>query len=142
MSLIASLAAFAAAAALLTVTPGLDTALVLRTSAANGARAGFHTALGIVLGCFSWGLMTALGLAALVAASASAYGVLKAAGAIYLVWLGLNLFRSRTHRGAYASIKDDRVSHFRRGFLTNALNPKVGAFYVASLPQFIPEGDQ
>ena len=95
MDLAPALLAFTAAAALLTVTPGLDTALILRTAASEGPRRAFLAGVGICLGCFGWGLIVALGLGVLLAASTLAYTLLKWAGAAYLVWLGVQLIRSR-----------------------------------------------
>jgi len=90
-----SLIAFTLAAALLTVTPGLDTALVLRTAAAEGARRAFAAALGICLGCLAWGALVAIGLGVLLQASEFAYLALKWIGAAYLLWLGLRLISAR-----------------------------------------------
>jgi threonine/homoserine/homoserine lactone efflux protein len=137
--------AFAAAAAVLTLTPGVDTAMVLRASAAGGRRDGFAATAGICLGLLVWGAGAAFGLTALLAASRLAFGVVKWAGAAYLAWLGVRLIlkpRSDWAEGAAG----DRAqagpgSAFRRGLLTNLLNPKVGVFYVTFLPQFIPHGE-
>lgn len=138
-----SLIAFSVAAALLTVTPGLDTALVLRTAAAEGPRPAFFAGLGICLGCLVWGLVVALGLGILLETSVLAYTVLRWIGAAYLLWLGLQLILSKRvdfgGEGAAASSAPSRV-WFRRGLLTNMLNPKVGIFYVSFLPQFVPPG--
>lgn len=133
---------FAAVVALLTVTPGLDTALVLRTSLLAGRRPAWGVTLGIQLGTLTWGLLTAAGLSALLAASATAYEVLRWAGAAYLVWMGLRMLLARPGPG-HGEPEAEEVrfgAGLRRGLLTNLLNPKVGAFYVAMLPQFIPEG--
>ena len=141
MELLPSLLAFTVAAALLTVTPGLDSALVLRTAAAEGSRPALRAGIGICLGCFVWGLIVALGLGALLAASEFAYTVLKWAGAAYLVYLGVTLIRSPRPRFEFAGgapPKGGEAVWFRRGLLTNILNPKVGIFYVSFLPQFIP----
>ena len=139
-----SLIAFTIAAVLMTVTPGLDTALVLRTATVEGARRAFYAGLGICLGCLAWGAVVALGLGVLLAASELAYTILKWAGAAYLVWLGLKLILSRREEfGAAAEAgKGDAGTAvwFRRGLLTNLLNPKVGVFYVSFLPQFVPAG--
>lgn len=140
--LLASLLAFTAAAALLTVAPGLDTALVLRTAAVEGPRRALLAGLGICLGCLGWGAIVALGLGALLAASATAYAALRWIGAAYLAWLGLRLLlspRDRFEDGA-APGGDGGGGWLGRGFLTNMLNPKVGIFYVSFLPQFIPAG--
>ncbi len=133
-----SLAAFALAAGLLTITPGVDTALVLRASAAQGPRAGAAAALGVCGGLFVWGAGAAVGLNALLAASTGAYHALKWAGAAYLCFLGLRLLL-RPRAGLVFEGGDDGAA-LRRGFLTNVLNPKVGVFYATFLPQFIPMG--
>ena len=137
-----SLIAFAAAATLLTVTPGLDTALVLRTAAVEGRRRAMAAAVGIGLGCLAWGGLVAVGLGALLAASELAYRILKWAGAAYLLWLGLQLIASRrTELGSADSLPASGATTWLwRGLLTNLLNPKVGVFYVSFLPQFIPAG--
>lgn len=134
-----SLIAFTLAAALLTVTPGLDTALVLRTAAAEGARRAFAAALGICLGCLAWGALVAVGLGMLLEASELAYRVLKWVGAAYLLYLGVRMMLvARDEAGTDAP--PPRSNWFLRGLLTNLLNPKVGAFYVSFLPQFVPPG--
>lgn len=136
-----SLFAFSLAALLLTLTPGLDTALILRTACAEGGKKAFHAALGIDAGCFVWGALVALGLGALLAVSEMAYTVLKVCGAVYLSWLGLQLL-IRT-RSSFSNGDDNNVSQgswFIRGMLGNVLNPKMGIFYVSFLPQFIPAG--
>ena len=138
-----SLIAFTVAAALLTVTPGLDTALVLRTAAADGARRAFFAGLGICLGCLVWGLVVALGLGILLETSVLAYTILRWIGAAYLLWLGLQLILSkRVDFGAGGADPSSAPSRtwFRRGLLTNLRNPKVGIFYVSFLPQFVPAG--
>jgi threonine/homoserine/homoserine lactone efflux protein len=138
-----SLIAFTLAAALLTVTPGLDTALVLRTAAAEGARRAFSAALGICLGCLAWGLVVALGLGILLAASELAYTALRWIGAGYLLYLGVRLILSNRSDFLDGNGQADGAASriwFRRGLLTNLLNPKVGVFYVSFLPQFIPAG--
>lgn len=144
MTVTQSLVAYSLAAGLLTITPGLDTALVLRTAAIDGARSAALAGLGIVTGCLVWGSAVALGLGALLAASELAFTVLKWAGALYLFWLGLQLIvrpRSRFELldGRAAPVgRAHGGSWLRRGLLTNLLNPKVGVFYVSFLPQFLP----
>lgn len=135
-----SLIAFTFAAALLTVTPGLDTALVLRTAAAEGARRAFAAALGICLGCLAWGALVAVGLGMLLQASELAYLALKWTGAAYLLYLGARLIFARRGEAEAPDSDPARANWFLRGLLTNLLNPKVGAFYVSFLPQFIPAG--
>lgn len=138
---------FALVAGLLTITPGLDTALVLRSAVVQGRRPAFATALGVVTGALLWGAGAAVGVSALLTASTVAYGIVEALGAAWLCWLGVRLLLSAARRrdGAEAvapapAQPEGAWSAWRRGLLTNLLNPKVGAFYVAVLPQFVPEG--
>ncbi len=138
MSVETALIAFVAAAALLTITPGLDTAMVLRTAAVEGHRTAALAALGIVLGCLAWGAAVALGLGVLLAASSLAYTVLKWAGAAYLAWLGIKLMLQPRSRFDLGATGGQRGNWLARGFLNNLLNPKVGVFYVSFLPQFVP----
>ena len=143
MTVIQALLAFSVAAALLTITPGLDTALVLRTAAVEGPKRAVLAAVGIVTGCLAWGAAVALGLGVLLEASTLAFVILKWAGAAYLVWLGIGLVlkpRDRFEPAAPAGPSGDDFAWMRRGFLTNLLNPKVGVFYVSFLPQFLPAG--
>jgi threonine/homoserine/homoserine lactone efflux protein len=138
---LSSLMAFIAAASILTATPGVDTAIVLRTSITDGKLSAVMAALGVALGCLIWGTAVSLGLGALLHASALAYDVTKFAGAAYLVWMGLKLvFNPRvefeSQDGALSSSHGWEA--FRRGLLANLLNPKVGVFYVTFLPQFVP----
>jgi len=139
--------AFTAAAALLTITPGLDTALVLRTAAVEGPRRAFLAGLGICLGCLVWGFAASAGLGALLMLSSVAFNVMRWLGAAYLLYLGFQLlFRTARRLGGSATRQEPSVSTldvsgrgwFVRGFLTNLLNPKVGVFYLTFLPQFVP----
>jgi threonine/homoserine/homoserine lactone efflux protein len=141
MSVSASLAAFFAAAALLTITPGLDTALVLRTAVIEGPRSAFLAGLGIIVGGLGWTTLVALGLGALLAASELAYTALRWAGAAYLLWVGYKMLRypRRAFLTEAVPQRSERVA-FSTGVLTNLLNPKVGLFYVSFLPQFVPSG--
>lgn len=126
------------AATLLTITPGVDTALVLRTAAGHGRGPAMMAALGTACGCMAWGLAASLGLGLLLAASEWAYRLVKLAGAGYLLWMGIRLMlRPRQDLGTIGP-KGAAPEAWRRGFLTNMLNPKVGVFYVTFLPQFIP----
>jgi threonine/homoserine/homoserine lactone efflux protein len=139
MNLETALIAYLAAATLLTITPGLDTAIVLRTAAVEGPKRAAMAALGVICGCLAWGAAVALGLGVLLSASSAAYTALKWAGAAYLAWLGINLIlkpRSRFDMAARGAASDG--NWWLRGFLTNLLNPKVGVFYVSFLPQFVP----
>jgi threonine/homoserine/homoserine lactone efflux protein len=140
-SIALSLLAFMAASALLTVTPGLDTALVIRTTASEGPRRALLCGLGIVTGCFAWTAIVAGGLSALLFASELAYNTLRWVGAAYLSYIGLRLlWRPRDSFVSEAVLTDRGLGAYARGALTNLLNPKVGIFYVTFLPQFIPAG--
>lgn len=141
MSVTDNLLAFTFAATLLTLTPGLDTALVLRTATVEGKRQALQATLGINAGCLLWGAAVAFGLGALVAVSEVAFNLLKYCGAAYLAWLGVNMLLRP--RRAFASAEADgrpAGNWFIKGMLGNVLNPKVGIFYVSFLPQFIPQG--
>jgi threonine/homoserine/homoserine lactone efflux protein len=140
-SISVSLAAFIAAASLLTVTPGLDTALVLRTAATGHARRAALAGIGIATGCFCWAALAAFGLGALLAASQLAYTVLRWTGAAYLVCIGYRMLRRpRQSFIVQGPSEADSGAMFATGALTNLLNPKVGMFYVSFLPQFVPQG--
>ncbi|QTL04666.1 LysE family translocator [Aquabacter sp. L1I39] len=144
----AAILAFSLAAGLLTLTPGLDTALVLRTATVEGARPAMAAGTGVVTGVLAWGVLASLGLGAVLAVSRMGYLVLQYAGAAYLCWLGGRMLLSAlagqatpptgTDTGAALPPRSSVAGWFWRGFLTNMLNPKVGVFYVSFLPQFIP----
>ncbi|MBC2659873.1 LysE family translocator [Pseudomonas sp. MSSRFD41] len=137
-----NLLAFTLAATLLTLTPGLDTALVLRTATVEGKRQALRAALGINAGCLLWGAAVAFGLGALIAVSELAFNLLKYCGAAYLAWLGINmLLRPRRAFVPARASEKPQANWFLKGMLGNALNPKVGIFYVSFLPQFIPQGE-
>jgi threonine/homoserine/homoserine lactone efflux protein len=140
MTLAEALIAYVAAAGLLTITPGLDTAMVLRAAAVEGPRRAAGAALGIIAGCLVWGAAVALGLGVLLVASHAAYVVLKWAGALYLGWLGINLMLRPRSKFDLEAPAPRRGNIFLRGLLTNLLNPKVGVFYISFLPQFVPAG--
>jgi len=137
------LLAFVAAAAVLALTPGVDTALVLRAALVQGRWPAVAAALGVGLGCLVWGGGVALGLAALLQASAWGYTVVKLMGAAYLVACGIGLLlrpRDTMEPVAGGPAPGEAAGAFSRGLLTNLLNPKVGVFYVSFLPQFVPAG--
>ncbi|GLW09974.1 hypothetical protein Misp01_51030 [Microtetraspora sp. NBRC 13810] len=195
---------FALVVGLLTLTPGLDTAIILRTAALGHRRQVWGVVLGIQTGTLAWGTLTSLGITALLAASHLAYETLRLAGAAYLLWLGIHMLWTTWHKpatspattspdappattspdappattspdallstaspeahaaatspeahpaaaspgaapqeyaaGAVPGVAGGFLAGWRRGTLTNLLNPKVGVFYVAVLPQFIPAG--
>ncbi|MFE6865551.1 LysE family translocator [Kitasatospora sp. NPDC057692] len=148
MEMTTALWSFALVVGLLTLTPGLDTALILRTSALGHRRQAWGVVLGIQAGTLLWGTLTSAGVTALLTASRVGYEVLRWAGAAYLVWMGIGMLRARAKDGGEQEPAADEdtapvgglASGLRRGLLTNLLNPKVGVFYVAVLPQFIPAG--
>jgi threonine/homoserine/homoserine lactone efflux protein len=136
---------FIGIAALLTITPGADMAMVSRSVLIGGRSEAFATTLGILAGCLVWAIVSAAGVAAVLAASRTAYDALRLVGAAYLVWLGLqSLLAAR--RGDYRDTGEERPparrsSAFRQGLLTNLFNPKIAIFYSTFLPQFIGPGD-
>jgi threonine/homoserine/homoserine lactone efflux protein len=130
------LALFVAAGLMLNLTPGPDMLFVAGSSAAHGRRAGVMAALGVGAGCLVHTLLAAVGLSALLAASALAFEIVKWAGAAYLVWIGLAMLRRR-ETGSAAPSAAPRGRVFWQGALTNTLNPKVALFFLAFLPQFI-----
>lgn len=133
--------AFALAALLLIMVPGPDQALTTRNALAGGRRGGLLTVAGGVLGLTVHASMAAFGLSALLLASATAFTVLKVVGAAYLVYLGIQTLRA-ARRGGHSTVEavaapSRRLAYLRQGFLSNALNPKVGLFFVTFLPQFL-----
>ncbi|MET3920706.1 LysE family translocator [Arthrobacter sp. UYEF20] len=143
MSIPDALLQFALVAALLTLIPGMDTVLVLRTAISQGHAPAFATAAGICTGTAAWGLAAAIGASALLAASETAFTVLKIAGACYMAWLGITMVLKSFRNG---SIPDARPApgagsvgkNLLTGVTTSLLNPKVGVFYMAMIPQFLP----
>lgn len=147
------LLAFLGIAALLTITPGADMAVVTRTALSRGRAAAFLTTLGIVVGVLLWAIASAAGLAAILNTSATLFTIVKLLGAGYLVWLGAqSLWQSRkganaahASHGKPEAAETSRPAYqgasFRQGLLTNLLNPKIGIFYTTFLPQFISPGD-
>src|SRR5690242_8764786 len=143
--------AFLALAALLTITPGADTVLTLRNTLAGGTRDGLWTMAGVCSGFMFQPLLAALGVAALFVRLPMAFAVVKLIGAIYLIYLGCQSIREAVRRwcdradsAKAIAAADNHQSGWRRyreGLLTNALNPKIGVFYFAVLPQFIKAGD-
>jgi len=143
--------AFIVLAALLTISPGADTVLTLRNTLSGGTRDGLLTMAGICSGFVFQPLLATMGVAALFVKLPLAFAVVKIAGAIYLVFLGIRslseaikLWRARNQSEEIAGTNQTRASgwkRYREGLLTNALNPKIAVFYFAVLPQFIKPGD-
>lgn len=146
MTLIQACLGFALLAALLTIVPGADTVLVLHTAIARGRAPALLAGAGVVSGCLVWGVATAIGASAVISAWPAAYRGLRIAGALYIAWLGVQLFASmRVRRDAGAPVLDtERAGSSRgfwwRGFTVNLLNPKVGVFYLSTIPQFLVPG--
>lgn len=131
---------FLAASALVTVAPGPDNLMVLSVGVSRGRSAGMGFGLGCAIGCFTHTLWATLGIGAIVLASDSAFTLLKMVGAAYLVYIGVMAWR---HAGAMALTQLDPAkresigAQVRRGFVANAINPKVALFFIAFLPQFV-----
>lgn len=124
---------------LLNVTPGPDNLFIATRSMSQGWRAGMVASLGVCCGVFGHILAAALGLAALLATSATAFLVVKLVGAVYLLWLGVGLLRQSGHQALPpAQLPPQHLRQlFRQGLLCNLLNPKVALFFLAFVPQFI-----
>jgi threonine/homoserine/homoserine lactone efflux protein len=126
---------------LLNIAPGPDTAYIVGRSVQLGWRGGVLAALGISTGCLAHVLAAALGLSALLVTSATAFAVVKWAGAAYLCYTGLTMLLSRSRNSSEARLREDNAVPLSRvfwqGAVTNALNPKVAMFFLAFLPQFV-----
>ncbi|WP_028866149.1 LysE family translocator [Psychromonas aquimarina] len=135
--------AFLIAITLLTLTPGLDTALVVRNSSRSGGVDGCITSLGICLGLFVHALFSAVGISAILLQSAELFQIMKWIGAGYLIWLGVNSIKASIkginsmETAVNQTVVFDAGRSIREGFLSNVLNPKTAVFYLAFLPQFI-----
>jgi threonine/homoserine/homoserine lactone efflux protein len=125
-------------AAALTVTPGVATALVIRSTISGGRRAAFATTLGNSAGVLAWALMAAVGIAAVVAASVTAFTIVKIAGAVVLLAMGLHSVLSK-HEAPQPHPASRHRSAFRDGLVTSLANPKLAVFFVALFPQFVPD---
>jgi threonine/homoserine/homoserine lactone efflux protein len=140
--MLTSMLQFAVVAGVMTLVPGLDFTLILRTALTQTKRVSFAAGLGISLGLVAWALAAAAGLSALLAASDLAFTVMRFVGAAYMIYLGARfLWHSRNAEVAFSahlSAAESGWTGFRRGVLTNVLNPKIGVFYIAILPPFIP----
>jgi threonine/homoserine/homoserine lactone efflux protein len=126
--------AFLPIAVLVTITPGAATANVIRSALRGGWRSGVLTIAGNAVGVVVWGLLSVLGISALVAASEVAFVVLKVTGAVVLIWLGVQSWR---HAGAMTLEGRAARRPFRDGLVTSLANPKLAIFFVALFPQFV-----
>ncbi|WP_207308914.1 LysE family translocator [Marinobacter salicampi] len=141
--------AYLLATALLTITPGVDTLLVLRNTSRGGLRDGVISSLGICSGLFIHATLSAIGISLILVQTAWAFSLLKWAGACYLIWLGLTSLYEATRKNTrvqtqISDTKSPAVNGWRsmrEGLLSNVLNPKTALFYMAFLPHFIdPQG--
>jgi threonine/homoserine/homoserine lactone efflux protein len=128
---------FAAASALLVAIPGPAVVYIVTRGVAQGRSAGIVSALGIETGALVHVAAAVVGLSALVASSATAFSVVKYAGAAYLVVLGVRKLRTRGETALADLPRDSRARLFRQGFVVSVLNPKVAVFFLAFLPQFV-----
>jgi threonine/homoserine/homoserine lactone efflux protein len=138
LSHVRTLVTFIPVAAALTVTPGVTTALVVRSALRGGRRAAFATTVGNSAGVLAWALAAAVGIAAVVAASVTAFTIVKIAGAVALVLMGLHAVFTR-HEAPRAESVPRHHSAFRDGLVTSVANPKLAVFFVALFPQFVPD---
>lgn len=146
MAMSTALWSFALVVGLLTLTPGLDTALIVRTAALGRGTRAWGVVLGIQTGTLLWGTLTSLGVTALLTASHVAYETVRWAGVGYLLWMATRMIRDSFRGNGHATQEsaealagaDTLAAGWRQGTLTNLLNPKMGVFYVAVLPQFMP----
>ena len=140
-----SLLIFAGAGAVMTITPGPDSLLVFRTSAAAGTWQACAASMGICLGLLIWALGAALGLTSVLATSKDLYLALQWIGAVYLFWVGYRLLtcqNSNIYSSDLPAQKPPENAWFTAGLFTNLSNPKIGIFYVSFLPQFVPADAQ
>ncbi|MFI7701217.1 LysE family translocator [Nonomuraea sp. NPDC049480] len=146
MSSVTQFVAFGGVVLLGAMSPGPDFAVVVRRSAVSGRGYGMAAALGISVGVFAWVVAAATGVAALLAASAMAFTVVKVVGAAYLLYLGVKSLRSALRGGGEAELdlpdpgRRSSWAAFAEGLLTNVLNPKAALFFVALVPQFVSSG--
>ena len=137
---------FFGVAALVIIAPGPDMALVTKNAVLYGRRTALGTSLGVSAGLALWTVASAFGLASLIRASATAFTVLKLAGAAYLIWLGIQALRSTHRRWAHERSGQDQPRAldarrgFRQGLISNLANPKIAAFFTSLLPQFTGAG--
>lgn len=134
---------FLAAALLITATPGPDNLMVLGMGMSKGRRQGIAFGLGCAFGCLSHTLLAVVGVSALIAASPTAFTLLKIAGGLYLMWLGYNAWRSSgaVKVGAVNAADESLARLFFKGCFANAINPKVVLFFLSFLPQFVVAGN-
>ena len=134
------LAPFLVVSVLLILIPGPDTAVVTKNALMSGRRPGVAAAVGVAIGLTIWTAAAALGLAALLKASSVAFDALKVVGAVYLVWIGVQMLRARDmlgEAGVQAAGRGHSVRALRQGLLSDLGNPKIAVFFTSFLPQFV-----
>jgi threonine/homoserine/homoserine lactone efflux protein len=134
------LAPFLALSVLLILIPGPDTAVVTKNALLGGRRLGVAAAFGVSIGLVIWTSAAALGIAALLKASDVAFNALKIAGAVYLVWIGVQMLRSRDSlapAGGPPAGRGHTARALRQGLLSDLGNPKIAVFFTSFLPQFV-----
>jgi threonine/homoserine/homoserine lactone efflux protein len=134
-----ALLAFLPVAALITITPGAGTAMVVRSAVRGGRRRALWTTIGNSIGVLAWGCFAAVGIAALVATSAEAFTIVKLVGAVVLFVLGVQSLRGH-HAAATVSAAPEGGAPLRDGLITSLANPKLAVFFAALFPQFVPVG--
>jgi threonine/homoserine/homoserine lactone efflux protein len=146
-TILSAAGSYAVAAALLTMLPGPDTAVVLATALNSGRRAAARAAGGVAVGLLFWAGAASLGVAAVLRASAELFTVFRIACIAYLLWLAIHAIRAAVRRGPRVAAVEAPTHGrfhlpwgFRRALMTAVLNPKLGVFFVVFLPQFVPEG--
>lgn len=137
---LAPILSYIVAVVLLTITPGVDTAIIVQSCFDKDRKSPTLATIGILLGCALWGIVVALGLGAIITSSQELYFILKSIGAAYLIWLGINALMRvwQVNRSETVTSPPKTRNFLRKGFFANLLNPKVGLFYISLLPQFIP----
>lgn len=142
MAEIQPLLAFALTALVIEITPGPNMTYLAALSLSSGIRTGFAAICGIALGLMTYGVVAAFGLAAVIDNSPLLYGLLRWGGVLFLLWLAWDAWSGQSDGSSEASSGNERPwPAFRRGLITNLLNPKAAVFYVAVLPEFVrPDG--
>ncbi len=131
---------FIAAGIILNLTPGADTMYILTRSISQGRKAGIYSVLGISTGCLIHTILASFGLSIILAKSATAFAIVKYAGVVYLVYLGIKMILHKKNSFENNSSQIERIDLkkvYKQGVLTNVLNPKIALFFLAFLPQFI-----
>ncbi|NVJ94497.1 MAG: LysE family translocator [Marivivens sp.] len=140
MDLTQSIIQFALASFLIELTPGPNMAYLAVVAACEGRRYGFAAVAGVALGLALVGIAAALGVGAMINASPVLYQTLRWGGVVYLLWLAYDGWRDSDEEIEHAALGSPLLMFFRRGLITNLLNPKAAVFYIAVLPGFVVDG--